>query len=494
MFDRLKKIFDKVKNLNITVDNYKKESVIQSLPNVAYVNQAQKYIENKQYKLAQEYLLKALDINNQDARAHKYLGKIYEVQYKFNDALTEYEVSSVINPQDKEIWLRLGMCQITTKKYEQAIKSFEKADKITPMNTDVQTGWGMALMRLKKYALAHDKFLFASKINKYNYTAILLSAVMEIRLGEYKPAEVKLGFLTKVAPNESSCYEMANLKLLQSKYQDAEIFALQSLSHNKLMLPAYFILGEVYSIQKDAPKTNAIYNQALGNDLDSDTLQFEWGKACIRLFEFDDAKIHFDKALEKNDKYEEAKIGLALLDSYNNNFEKLHELKERNANNVYIQEAIGLELFANGLTDDAVEMFKKAYKTDKHQTYNILHLARAYKKLNNTDKTREYYEKFTVENPKYEDGLTEYSKWLIDISDFAEARRKLEKLKNIAPENIKVLNLLFYSQYRLVKENVSEYNLKEAISLADKIMTLGDFEYEPEKTDLDNILKSIQGK
>ncbi len=377
MFDRLKNIFDKVKNLNVSVDKYRKESVIQSLPNVAYVNQAQKYIEKKQYKLAQEYLTKALDINNQDARAHKYLGKIYEAQCKFGDALREYEVSSVINPQDKEIWLRLGMCQITTKKYEQAIKSFENADKITPMNTDVQTGWGMALMRLKKYALARDKFVLASKINKYNYTAILLSAVMEIRLGEYKPAEVKLGFLTKVAPNESSCYELANLRLLQSNYQEAENYALKSLSYNKLMLPSYFVLGEVYSILKDFEKTNDIFNQAVENDLNNDALQIEWGKACVRLFRFEDARDHFNTALEKNDKNSGAQIGLALLDSYENNFEKLEQFKERNADNVYIQEATGLEFIANGLTDDAVEMFKKAYKTDKHQTYNILHLARA---------------------------------------------------------------------------------------------------------------------
>lgn len=494
MFDKLKNIIDKVRNLNVSVDNYKQDSVIQSLPNVAYVNQAKKFIDKKQFKEAEEYLLKAIEISNQDSRAHKYLGKIYESQYKYNDALNQYEASSALNPQDKEIWLRIGMCRIAVKNFEQAIKSFEKADKVTPMNTDVQTGWGMALMRLKKYALARDKFALAAKISKYNYTAILLSAVMEIRLEEYKAADVKLTFLTKIAPNESSCYELANLRLIQSNYKDAEKFALQALSFNKLMLPAYFVLGEVYSIMKDDEKTDNIFNQALSNDMNSDALQFEWAKADIRLFNFEQARNHFNQSLEKNNDFINSKIGIALLDALDGNFEMLSELSEKNGGNVYIQEALGLKYMSDGEVQEAIEMFKKAYKTDINQSYNLLHLARAYKQLNNKDKAREYYEKFVSENPKYIAGLLEYSAWLIEISDFADAKRKLQKTENLSPNDTDILNLLFYSQYRLVKENISEYNLKEAISLAEKIMTLGDFKYEPEKLELENILKDIQGK
>ena len=80
-------------------------------------------------------------------------------------------------------------------------------------------------MKLKKYAHARDKFVVAAQISKYNYTAILLSAVMEIKLQNYKIAEEKLEFLAKVAPNESSYYEYANLKLLQSDYEKAAKYA-----------------------------------------------------------------------------------------------------------------------------------------------------------------------------------------------------------------------------------------------------------------------------
>lgn len=210
----IKNVVDKIKDLSVSVDSYKKDSIIQSLPVIAIVNKAKKLIDKKMYDEAEKVLKRGLDIAD-DALLYKYLGKIYETQYKFQEAVEYYDCSAKINPQDKEIWLRLGMSQLNNKMIEEAIISFEKANKITPLNTDVQTGWGMALMKQKKYALARDKFLNATKISKYNFTAILLSAIMEIRLCDYESAEMKLKFLAKVAPNESSTYEYANLKLLK---------------------------------------------------------------------------------------------------------------------------------------------------------------------------------------------------------------------------------------------------------------------------------------
>ena len=493
MFNRIKKITKKIKDLSTSIDNYKQESIIQSLPTVAYVNKAKKQIAKKHYDQAETILLEALDISQQDSLVYKYLGKIYEYRYFYERAVEYYQNSARLNPHDKEIWIRLGMCQLNIKQYDEAMDSFEKADKVTPMNTDVQTGMGMALMRMKKYALARDKFVLASQISKYNYTAILLSAVMETRLCNYDSAETKLNFLNKVAPNESSAYEYANLKLLKSDYKASEIYAKKALDYNKKMLPAYFILGEIYSIQKDFDKVEKIFNKAVHNELDCDNLQFHWGKACVRLFDFENAQIHFEKSLEYNSEFLDGKIGLALVKALNNEFELLNELKEKYGNNVYIQESIGLYYMKSDRLEDATEMFKKALRTDKSQTYNYLHLARTYQRLGNDSKVRENFEKFVTENPKYLQGYIEYAKWLIEKPDFAEAQRKLRKAQRLSHKNIEILNLLFYCSYRLVKENLCEYNIKETLSIAKTIEGIGRFEYTPEKAELEDILKNIQG-
>ena len=489
----IKNVVDKIKDLSVSVDSYKKDSIIQSLPVIAIVNKAKKLIDKKMYDEAEKVLKRGLDIAD-DALLYKYLGKIYETQYKFQEAVEYYDCSAKINPQDKEIWLRLGMSQLNNKMIEEAIISFEKANKITPLNTDVQTGWGMALMKQKKYALARDKFLNATKISKYNFTAILLSAIMEIRLCDYESAEMKLKFLAKVAPNESSTYEYANLKLLKSDYRAAEKYAKKSIEINAQMLPSYFVLGEVYSLQKNLEMTEKIFSKALENDLDGENLHFEWGKAYVRFFDYAKAKEHFLISLEKCPVYLDAKIGLALMNAYEGDFSLLGELKEKNGENVYIQESIGLERFAAGKFEDAVESFKKALRTDKKQTYNYLNLARVYQKLENKDKTREYFEKFIRENSEYFEGFLEYAKWLIEIDDIADAQRKLRKADKLICNNVEVLNLLFYTSYRLVKDNICEYNIKEAILIADKVKSFGDFEYEPQRTELENLLTDIQGR
>lgn len=489
----IKNVINKIKDLNGSVDLYKQESVIQSLPTVACVNQAKKLIEEKKYDEAKEILNNALDISSQDSRVYKYLGKISEINGKFAEAIKYYMSSVVINPQDKEIWLRLGMSQLSCNQVDEALKSFEKGNKVTPFNTDILTGWGMALMKQKKYALARDKFIDAAKVNKYNFSAILLSAIMEVRLCDYESAEMKLAFLAKVAPNESSNYEYANLKLLKADYKAAETYAKKAIEINRQMLPAYFVLGEVYSRDGDIINTERVFNSAISYDLENEVLYCKWGEAYIRFFEFKKANEKFAKALEFSPDYPEAKIGLALTKALGGDFTHVDELKERHGDNVYMQEAIGLQMWAKGKKEDAAEMFKKALRTDSRQSFNLLHLARLYEQLNNKTKTREYYEKFVVIHKEYLPALVEFSRWLISIGDIADAQRKLRKAERLDKNNIEVLNMLFFTSYRLVKDNVCEYNIKEAISLAQKIQSLGEFKYENEKAELEQILINIQG-
>lgn len=494
MFSWIKNICEDIKALNFSVDKYKNDSIIQSLPSVACVNRAKKLIDQKKFEEAEVLLKKALDISDQDSLAYKYLGKIYEYRGQFKEATEKYEKSSKIDPNDKEIWLRLGMCYLNCEKFNDSIDAFETADKVTPCNTDVQTGWGMALMRQKKFALARDKFLTAIKISKYNFTAILLSAVMEIKLNDYEAAEMKLKFLAQVAPNEGSLHEYAHLKLLKSDFSEAEKYAKKAIEINKHMLPAYFILGEIYSLQKNSEKTEQIFNKAIENDLEDCSLRFEWGKAYMRLFEFQKAKIQFEKSIEQNDDYLGPKIGLALVNAYEGDFFLLGELKEKHGDNTYIQEAIGLENLAQGKIEEAIDFFKKALRTDKKQTYNYLHLVECYKKLDDNYKVREYYEKFISENPDYIKGFLSYAQWLVKVSDFQDAQRKLRRAEKLEPENPEVLSLLFLCSYTLVKNNICEYNIKEAISIAEKASkTSGNFKYQKEKEELENILTDIQG-
>lgn len=492
MFDRLKKIYKNIKNINNSVDDYKSDSIIQSLPTIAYVNKAKKLIEENKCAEAADILKSALDISERDPLVYKYLGKISEINKDFEQAIEYYEKSALMNFDDKEIWLRLGMSYLYSDNLDKAIKTFTKADKVTPFNTDVYTGWGMAYMKQKKFALARDKFNTAAKISKYNFTAILLSAVMEIRLKEFSTADDKLSFLVKVAPNEGSLYEYSHLRLIQGKYKEAELYAKRTLDFNKFMLPAYLLLGEIYSIQKESDKTHEIFESAIKNKLENSILHFEWGKACVRLLEFDRAEYQFIKALEADPDYTDAKIGLTLTDAYKGEFNRLEKYEMKFADNVYIQEACGLKEMTLCNYNSAVDYFTKALKTDKHQSYLYHDLAYANIGLQNNYKVRENFEKFTIENPKYFKGFIEYSKWLINMSDYEDAKRKLNKAQILNPNDIEMLNMLFFTYYTLVKKNICEYNIKVAISVAQHAMSVGDFQYTPQLHELEKMLDELQ--
>ena len=138
-------------------------------------------------------------------------------------------------------------------------------------------------------------------------------------------------------------------------------------------------------------------------------------------------------------------------------------------------------------------MFKKALRTDPKQSYNYYNLVQAYKELNDNYQIRDYFEKFTRDNPDYVQGFIEYAKWLIEVSDHSDAQRKLRRAEKLEPDNVEILNLLFLTQYTLVIKNVCEYNIKEAISVGEKAQNLGTFLYEDLKQELENILKDIQG-
>ena len=59
MFGWLKKIREEIKKLNFSISSYQKDTVIQSLPTVAYVNKAKKFIDQKQLDEAERLLLRA---------------------------------------------------------------------------------------------------------------------------------------------------------------------------------------------------------------------------------------------------------------------------------------------------------------------------------------------------------------------------------------------------------------------------------------------------
>lgn len=489
MFDWIKNISDKIKSLNVSVDSYKEETKNQALPTVAYINKAKKLIEESRFVEAKQVLNDALVITETDALVYKYYAICEERLGNFDNAISMFKKSAKLNPQDKNVWHKLGIAQINKKEYTNAEKSFEEANKASPMNTDVYTGWGMSLLKQKKYAEAHEKFTNALKINRYNFSAMLLDAIVEIRMGKYDDADKKLRFLISANPTEGCFYEYANLHFIREDYDTAINYAQKSLIQNPNMLPAYLLLGKAYSLKFDYAKTTEIFVLAEAQHLEGAILYTEWANSLVRLYCFNEAKDFYRKALEYDLNLREAQQGLAYCHAQIGEIDKAQELLSVLDNTDELYQTKGVLEYAYGRFEDSVLLLKQALQKEPTYYYTYLNLAKAYEKLENHNMVKDSYDKITKFNENYYVGYLEYAKYLISCGDYKDAQRKLRKANKLSENNQEILNLLFYASYTLVKDNISEYNVKEALAIADSIT---EFKYPEYRVELEEILQNIK--
>lgn len=496
MPDWIKKIIEQIKNLNVSVEQYREDTVIQSLPSFAHVNKAKKLIEKNELEKAKEILIKALEFPTKDALVYKYLGIIYDKEKKFDKAVAAYQIAADWNPHDKIIWQKLGFALIAIDKYEEAVKSFDNANRIFSGNTDTFTGWGMALMKQKKYEEAREKFSEAVKANKYNFSAIFLQAVMDIRLNDYDKAEMKLTFLANVCPNETNTYEFAHLKFLKGEKEGAIHYAVKSLDINPNMLPSYILIGKTYALNFDEDNALSYFQMAENRDLISPTLYFEWALVLEKFEKYCEAKAKLEKALELDSENYDALANLGLCNVVLKNFDEaknlLEKVLEKEPDNRIVKQALGIIAYENSDYDNAIIRLKESLDDEADDSINYYYLAKCFEKLNNDMKVKDNYETAVLKNPKYISAFIDYSKYLISKEDFAEAQRKLRKALKADGENVEILNLLFFAGYILVKENLYEYNIKETLAIAKKIEDIDPslFKYPGEKTELSTILNA----
>ena len=493
MFDKLKEIIKQILNLNKKLKTYEKDAVVQALPSLAYVNRAKKCIEKQEYKEAEKILEEAMELPQEDALVYKYLGIVCEKTHRFSEAIISYKKSANINNADKDIWRLLGFALVNCNMSEEAIEAFENANKISPANTDVFAGWGMALMKLKRYVEAHEKFMEAVRLNRYNFMALLFAAVMEVRLERWTDAEAKLKFLTSVSPNDANNYEYANLKYRKKDYASAIYYANRALEYNKNILPVYLLLGKLYLIQGEKEKSLETYDTAVAQGLETPHLYFDRAVTLQIYNDFENSKLNFLKALSFAPGEEEANAGLALVEICLGNTDEaesiLSNIKNLSDDNYLYSKALGLLAIKKGDYAQAIEKLKRIKDNIFFDHTLDVCMATAYEGMNEVNSAKELYENALLSSNCNLDTYIKYSEFLIRQREYESAQRKLRRALKFDENNLKVLNLLFHVGYILVKESGSDYNKKEALSIANKIISIDEnsFDYPDERADLESI-------
>ena len=233
------------------------------------------------------------------------------------------------------------------------------------------------------------------------------------------------------------------------------------------MLPAYILLGQVYTEKFDFENMQKAFSDAENQQLHCGSLFFEWGKCLEKFNKLDDAKSKFEKALEQDNENPDILIYLALCCAEHNEIEEaksiLKKIQENTSNSKIFKQISAII----------------AYSEDDLQY--------------NDTKVKDCYETAIRLNPHYIRAFEDFSKYLIEQNEYAEAQRKLRKALKVAPKSILLLNLMFYVSYILVKDKVCEYNIKETISIANTIESIAPelFEYPEQKQELKMLLDTF---
>lgn len=98
------------------------------------LQQAARYMQNKNNEAAIKEFRKALAFDPQNDTAHTYLGNIYLSQNKTKEAIKEFKESVRLQPLSVNALVNLGNAYIQDKNYVEAEKSLKKAARMDPLN------------------------------------------------------------------------------------------------------------------------------------------------------------------------------------------------------------------------------------------------------------------------------------------------------------------------------------------------------------------------
>lgn len=496
-FKYLKKIFDNIKKLDFEVNDYKKVVQNPYIPSIAYVNWAIHLAETGHISEAEDKLMSSTLMAHQTPEAYINLGVLRVRERKFEEAKEFYIKAMRLDNNNAKAYCFLGNVLTETSEFSEAEKKFKYAAKLDPNNSDILLNWGISLIRQKKFTQAQEKFLQACKFNGANFTALYFLGLVDLELGKIEQAKEKFKTITSIVPNHyESFYYLAYINYTEKNYKQSLSYALKSLAIFSKKSETYMLIAENYMNMKNETECFKYYELGEKECGLNYFFLISWGISLQSFYYDEKAKEKFFKAIEINPENELgfAYLGISFyhLKDYDNAIEYSKKALEINPQNIGAIDCLGQIYFDKENYKESIEYFSAVLKNSAKMIENYGKIAKAYLLDGNIQKANEYYQKSIEYQPDKIQAHIDYSKFLMEQKDYAQALKKLQNAYKIDDRNLECLNLMFYANYSLAKENVSDYNIERAIEIAEIIEKNypDSFIYNEEKQELEVKLNS----
>lgn len=265
---------DSIERLKITIEN-EPDSLEANLDIAEY------YLKNEKFTDAEVYILKALQIDENQASAYNHLGIIYFHKGDFISAEKQFKKAINIAPDLVESYFNLGLLYQSQGRFADALPFYKTVVTMEPDNAEAYYLMGQCAMCSEMLQEAKEFFKESFRLRPSSKTALDLS-IIYVSQERYSEAEELLSFLIEDANSRQNKGD---------QYSDSDIEALN------------FTMGLV--LKKQGKFTEAIkYFQkvVLGNDRHEQAFNY-LGECCVEIDMEEEAESFFAMSTKLDPEY-----------------------------------------------------------------------------------------------------------------------------------------------------------------------------------------------
>jgi tetratricopeptide (TPR) repeat protein len=295
-----------------------------------------------------------LDPNMADA--HNELGLLYMGDHKLAAAEQEFRFAVGINPQDAEAQNNLGVLYSQQGKDNEALSLFQQAAKNDPHYTRAFINLGLTFARHGNYYMAGQQFEKALKLEPKNTGALTAMGMLLAKLGHRREAIEKFQQVVKLQPGSADAH--LNLGIA---------------------------MAEGYNPQGALKE----FSEAVRLAPDSAVAHFDRGRVLYDLDKRTEARTELETAHRLAPNYTPPLYFLAAMDAPSpHSVTLLRQLISLQPQNSAAQYLLGQNLMQQGKTEEAIQHWEIAVKTDSNNSSALYNLARILAKTHDPEAKR----------------------------------------------------------------------------------------------------------
>lgn len=349
---------------------------------------------------------RATEIAPESAEAWAYLGRAYDWNGRFDEALAAVEKAAQLDPENADVQSFLGEIYADLRMYPEAVRAAEKAVRLDPSNAEAHRNLGYVYADMSRNAEALAEFQKAHELQpRFVHRLTSLAAHYLYNLDDEESAREWLAQAQELAPDDYiTLLFLARVEAARGRTETAVAYCGRILELAPDAPDGHNCLGGVYLEAGDFQNAEAERRAAIQANPDDDNGYLGLGYVYLLSGDCTQAMAQFQKAVDIHPRSgsSHAALGQAYACAGNGEtaetqYKKAIELEPYNGGHHVRLGRLYLEV---GRPRDAEREFKKAIEIEPEQDAYVAWLGRAYLEQGKLDEAVAQYERAAEMDPE----------------------------------------------------------------------------------------------